>query len=846
MSASTAKIKIILPVGKRLDLASVVQSKLAVEFAAKMSTYMVQLTHGNVQRKQRVPGYLLLAQAGDEGVPVSIPALSMRAKSSEQIRLRCMSAECPLRPKEELDTLLQLVGGQMDKLVEAGAQCELCADDLQGGAGDEDAAEDEVGDRALEAEPEPIQMPGRRMPMDLWPFAFGKEYYKCLITSLSGSGAPGHVVLVSTSAHPAALLAMHDLGVKGHVLRDRVKRHAAAHGEAIMKKSLLSNFLEKERAKLAAAGQKRVLSSEIEPFVVQAPEEQPLKIWEAVQSKNSAWRAGMDNALNADEMDELVSRLLAKEVEEHESRVVLAHEDDGQKSVRASRLIKEGEVVGTARCLLFSDLRHVAEFLNQGENMSLLTAPVIAIHGLQDSVGEAHAAYAVLLGLAMVIRDREAVKGKVACANVFLRAKPEAGAGDGFLEMVVGTRTMGRQTHDTWRSNHSFNMSGADQPRRCLPGSMGQQALFPSLSTGASAPRHSLGSRPVCARRPSPRPVPGFGHVAPASDVGPVLARARPETGWLLCRGGFSMQKMFRNLCLSGIGLRRNFCGIARETELLFDFGSAVLVRGHAPAAKRFKGSLELYFAEQKKKQEAREEAERGEEQDPKRLKTDPDPTPGKTGKEGGSGEEKKKEEQKKKKEEQNIEEKKHEDGKDEDGKGATGAKKEDVVVCQFKKATLVVKAGKLVLRSEKGEKVANHKVLLKVEAGEMKESEDVPSTAQGLFSFESANSLVVDAADAKVMSIGALAKAKAAAKLFAHASFPKGSPPPKFARKKAFVFMPTDALGADARALEASLTASKVRRMWVVCVTDGKLFPKGVALVSTASIAAAAGDAEL
>ena len=242
------------------------------------------------------------------------------------------------------------------------------------------------------------------------------------------------------------------------------------------------------------------------------------------------------------------------------------------------------------------------------------------------------------------------------------------------------------------------------------------------------------------------------------------------------------MLNLFRNLCLSGIGLRRNFCGIARETELLFDFGSAVRVRGHAPAAKRFKGSLELYFAEQKRKQEAREEAERGEEQDPKRLKTDPDPTPGKTGKVGGSGEEKKKEEQKKKKEEQNIEEKKHEDGKDEDGKGATGAKKEDVVVCQFKKATLVVKAGKLVLRSEKGEKVANHKVLLKVEAGEMKESEDVPSTAPGLFSFESANSLVVDVADAKVMSIGTLAKAKAAAKLFAHASFPKGSPPPKFA----------------------------------------------------------------
>ena len=373
----------------------------------------------------------------------------------------------------------------------------------------------------------------------------------------------------------------------------------------------------------------------------------------------------MDNALNADEMDELVSRMLAKEVEEHESRVVLAHEDDGQKSVRASRLIKEGEVVGTARCLLFSDLRHVAEFLNQGENMSLLTAPVIAIHGLQDSVGEAHAAYAVLLGLAMVIRDREAVKGKVARANVFLRAKPEAGAGDGFLEMVVGTRTMGRQTHDTWRSNHSFNMSGADQPRRCLPGSMGQQALSLRFRPGL-LPHVTVSEAGRCAPDALPH--------APSLASGMLLQHPMWGPFWPVpaqrqagcCAGaGFSMQKMFRNLCLSGIGLRRNFCGIARETELLFDFGSAVRVRGHVPAAKRFKGSLELYFAEQKRKQEAREEAERGEEQDPKRLKTDPDPTPGKTGRKGGSGEEKKKEEQKNKKKEQNIDEKKHEDGKD-------------------------------------------------------------------------------------------------------------------------------------------------------------------------------------
>ena len=227
-------------------------------------------------------------------------------------------------------------------------------------------------------------------------------------------------------------------------MRDRVKQHAAAHGAAIMKRCLLGDFLEKEKAKLAAAGQKRVLSTEIEPFVVQARAEQPIKFWESEAAKQSAWRAGVDNAINTEEVEDLMSRLLVKEVDENDSRVCLAHDPDGRRNVRASRLLKEDEVVGPARCLLFSDLRHMAEFLNQGENTTMFTSPVIAIHGLEDAAGDAHSVYAILVGLAMLVRDRSMVKGKTARANVFLRAQPQAGPGDGILEIVVGTRTVGR------------------------------------------------------------------------------------------------------------------------------------------------------------------------------------------------------------------------------------------------------------------------------------------------------------------------------------------------------------------------------------------------------------------
>ena len=328
LSASTAKVKVVVPVGKRIDLASAVMGKLAIEFG-KMSPYLVQITHGNVQRKMKVPAYLLLAQAGDDGVPVSVPALNLRAKSSEKTRLRCVSVECSLRPPGELEHLIQLAGGKLEKVVEAGSHCELNTDDLQGGAGDEDVpdeegAEPEAGEGQAEEELEQLPPPpGKRMPIDLWPFAFAKDYYKCLLSSLGGaSGTPAHVVLVTTSAHPAPLLAMHDLGIKGHVLFDRVRRHAIAHGEEIMKKCLLDDFLAKERRKEAAAGQKRVLTTEIETFDAPAPDEQPVKFWEvAVGSSRSAWRTGMDNGLDPEATDTLLSRLLAKEADEYESRV---------------------------------------------------------------------------------------------------------------------------------------------------------------------------------------------------------------------------------------------------------------------------------------------------------------------------------------------------------------------------------------------------------------------------------------------------------------------------------------------------------------------------------------------
>ena len=60
-----------------------------------------------------------------------------------------------------------------------------------------------------------------------------------------------------------------------------------------------------------------MLSSDLRTVDVAAPLEQPLKFWEVARDgKVSAWRAGLDNALDADKMDALASALVARELDD--------------------------------------------------------------------------------------------------------------------------------------------------------------------------------------------------------------------------------------------------------------------------------------------------------------------------------------------------------------------------------------------------------------------------------------------------------------------------------------------------------------------------------------------------
>ena len=227
-SLPTKKFKVAVSVGTRLELASSVYTKLEMMYPPPMHVFTIQLVHGEKQHRKRKPAYLVVVVPADspDDVPIFIAALATRAKVGEMTRMRCMSSCCPLRPQAEMDALLS-GGKRPDELL---PECEMNPDDM-----DECTAVAEMADEdedALEAVTAPkeddITVPpfARGFMVDLWPYAYGCDYYKHVVQALFGQTSPNEFVYVSTTAHPSAILAAHDMKIATHVLVDRVKVHS--------------------------------------------------------------------------------------------------------------------------------------------------------------------------------------------------------------------------------------------------------------------------------------------------------------------------------------------------------------------------------------------------------------------------------------------------------------------------------------------------------------------------------------------------------------------------------------------------------------------------------------------
>jgi hypothetical protein len=430
-SLPTKRFKVAVSAGTRLDLVSSVFSKMSLSFPT-LQIYNVQLSHGARQHQKRRPSYLLLAVPADsqDEVPAAVSALAARARQGEKTRLRCLNPHCPLRPAAELDALLMVAGDG-----EVMPDCEMNMDDMEGGAGDADMLE-EASD-ALDADDDIVKPPQgmRGMIVDLWPFAFSREFYKHICQSLhEQSGLPNHVVYVSTSAHPAPMLAAHDAKITAHLVLDRVREHSASHGEDVLRSTLFSEYYAAEKAK-QSSGTKRLLSSELTFVEVRAPHDQPVLFGDvASDTAVSAWRAGSDLAPASEDLERMVPALVASELDQHP--VYVRGDDADTRCLVASRALKDGDVIMPARVLLYSDVRTLTEFLN-GAGAALADGTLVQLTNLHTPTGDTVSMYAVMVGVSTYARD---FRGKRARANAFLRVRPNIGANDGVLQLVVNTR----------------------------------------------------------------------------------------------------------------------------------------------------------------------------------------------------------------------------------------------------------------------------------------------------------------------------------------------------------------------------------------------------------------------
>jgi hypothetical protein len=143
----------------------------------------VQLCQGASQRKGRKPQYLTAIVSPEyklvAGIPFQLNLLSCKARSREKVSLRCVDANCFLRPESQRDDALKA-----EKEGKEDPERELQPDDLEALGVDEQTQE--TAEAEEEAEPATTQeaLENRRCLVDLWPFAFSAARYATLFQAL--------------------------------------------------------------------------------------------------------------------------------------------------------------------------------------------------------------------------------------------------------------------------------------------------------------------------------------------------------------------------------------------------------------------------------------------------------------------------------------------------------------------------------------------------------------------------------------------------------------------------------------------------------------------------------------
>jgi hypothetical protein len=407
-------------------------------------TYNVSLSFGSHQKKHRKLQYVSAhMDPGFESVtdvPSQLGLLSSRAKPTEKVRLRCMDANCPLRPESERAAASEEAADD--------PQIELQPDDLEA-LGVDELMEDAEDDEQMPAliEEEIIAAPTankKQCVRDLWSFAFSTEHYVKLYEGFACKDAVEHFVLLTRSSHPSPMLAVHSLGKQAHACLVGQSNHARAHGQRLLREYIFNFHCQKLKAAVDI-NRKRVRSEDLNVVKIEArPCQSPR--FDEVQADPlvSFWRAGIDRTFEGDaiELERAVVNLCDRELTDLRLAV---RDQQGAKLLVTTRALKEGDVIGKASAMLYSTKGLMRDFLNQGGNAALMDAPLLEAAGVEvgeglSEPGEAaptKKVFGILVGAMRLLTDYRHAKLKF--PNVELVCCPDAGPNDGFFELKVKT-----------------------------------------------------------------------------------------------------------------------------------------------------------------------------------------------------------------------------------------------------------------------------------------------------------------------------------------------------------------------------------------------------------------------
>ncbi|CAE7241869.1 unnamed protein product, partial [Symbiodinium sp. CCMP2592] len=342
-------VNVIVPVGKRLDLLSMVAQKAELLFP-KRKVFTLAVTAGESQTLKRVPNYIVYipGPASKENVPVLVKANSVKASTWEGLRLVCKSRTCSHRDapanKDEADLHEEISPEDMDE--DCDADMDIQEDE------DEVVMMEDVVEEGGSAKKK------KDYTVALWPFAKPIQHWKIILDQVAHASSAKYLVCIS-------------------------------------RQMVTQRFLVEARKQ---QGVKRAASRGGLSFIGATVPDGEMTIVKEVSLDGAAWPSGLNSW--PENLQDRCVELLHKELGQCDLALV---DTKFGKGLETTRSYRDGDIICHASALWFDDLNLLKKFLAQPGH-SVLLDRLIRVDNMPITADETATLYGALVGAASYLQ----------------------------------------------------------------------------------------------------------------------------------------------------------------------------------------------------------------------------------------------------------------------------------------------------------------------------------------------------------------------------------------------------------------------------------------------------------